>query len=77
MSTPRAALERAAKNVGGPAHLAKLLSVSRQLVYYWLKTEVPLKRCADVERVSGVPREQLRPDHFRRPTDRAARARAA
>jgi len=45
-----------------PAELAKKLSVSRAAVYAW--TEVPLRRIADVERASGIPREDLRPDVF-------------
>lgn len=47
-----------------PSELAKKLRVSRAAVYAW--TEVPLRRIADVERVSGIPREDLRPDVFLR-----------
>ena len=72
MSTPRIALEQAAKNVGGFGQLARLLRVSRQAVYKWLETKVPPKRCVDVERVSGVPREKLRPDIYARPSARSA-----
>lgn len=71
MSTPREALERAAKAVGGFAQLADLLMVSRQAVYKWLETNVPPKRCADVERLTGVPREHLRPDIYGRTCDAA------
>ncbi len=70
------ALEQAAKKVGGFGQLARLLRVSRQAVYKWLETKVPPKRCADVERVSGVPREKLRPDIYGRSNLRAP-ARAA
>lgn len=70
------ALEQAAKKVGGFGQLARLLRVSRQAVYKWLETKVPPKRCADVERVSGVPREKLRPDIYGRSHLRAS-ARAA
>lgn len=67
MSTPRAALEQAVRNVGSIARLAKLLDVSRQAVHRWINVaSVPPKRCPDIERVSGVPCEQLRPDIYRR-----------
>lgn len=74
MSNPRTALEHAAQAVGGFAQLADLLKVSRQAVYKWLETKVPPKRCADVERVSGVKREKLRPDIYGRPSRESARA---
>ncbi len=64
MSTPRTALEKAAKNVGGFSELARLLGMSRQAVYKWLETKVPAERCVDVEQVSRVSRRKLRPDVF-------------
>lgn len=45
-----------------PAELARKLGISRAAVYAW--TEVPLARIADVERASGIQREDLRPDVF-------------
>lgn len=61
-------LDLALDAVGGEAALARLLGLTRQAVNKWRR--VPADRIADVERVSGVPRENLRPDIFVKP-DRA------
>jgi DNA-binding transcriptional regulator YdaS (Cro superfamily) len=61
-------IREAAGKVGGVPKLARKLGVSRQAIYQW--TEIPVKRAADLERVTGIPRSRFRPDVF---TD-AARA---
>ncbi len=43
--------------------LASGLGITSAAVYAW--PEVPLDRIADVERLSGIPREQLRPDIYK------------
>lgn len=59
-----------------PSELARGLGISSAAVYAW--REIPLDRIADVERISGVPREQLRPDIFiRRKSRLRSRARTA
>lgn len=55
-------LERAKERVGGQAALAKLIGVTAQAISQW--DEVPPLRVLDVERVSGVPRSELRPDLY-------------
>lgn len=45
--------------------LAEALGVSLQAVSAWDK--IPLSRLLDVEKVTGVPREKLRPDLYRVP----------
>lgn len=47
---------------GGAAKLAAGLDISHAAISQW--TAVPLARVLDVERVSGVARSILRPDHF-------------
>jgi DNA-binding transcriptional regulator YdaS (Cro superfamily) len=46
---------------GTVADLARLLGISRVAVLNWGNT-IPLARLMQVERVTGVPREVLRPD---------------
>ena len=73
---PRAAaLARAVALVGGPAALARRLSISSQAVSQWRR--VPAERVLDVERATADPetleprvsRHELRPDIY--PTERA------
>jgi DNA-binding transcriptional regulator YdaS (Cro superfamily) len=61
------ALSRALKAVGGPAGLARPLGVSIQAVSQW--DEVPPLRVLAVERVTGVPRHELRPDLYPAPSE--------
>lgn len=56
------ALKRAVENVGGQAKFARLIGVTAQAVSQW--DEVPPLRVLAVERVSGVPRHELRPDLY-------------
>lgn len=61
--TSREALARALKNGGGAMKVAAELKIRPQAVYKWQKA--PVERCADLERLTGVPRSELRPDIFR------------
>ena len=56
----RLALEAA----GGISELARRIGIARQAVQQWRR--VPLDRILAVERATGVPREELRPDLYRR-----------
>lgn len=56
-------LSRCADTVGGMANLAAALGLTRQAVYYW-RIGIPVRRVVDVERVTGIPRRELRPDVF-------------
>jgi len=58
----------AVERAGGISALAMALNVTPQAVWKWVHEQgrVPATRVLEVERVSGVPREQLRPDVFRR-----------
>jgi DNA-binding transcriptional regulator YdaS (Cro superfamily) len=57
-------LQKAIRAVGGGTELARLLGVSKSAVSQWGDSEdgVPLDRCVDIERETGVPCEELRPD---------------
>lgn len=65
-------LQRAIAAVGGLAGLAGPLGISEQAVSQW--GEVPPLRVLAVERVTGVPRHELRPDLYPAPADAEARA---
>lgn len=55
-------LMHAAQKVGGLAQLASSLGIARQAIYQW--SRIPVDRVADVERITGVSRTELRPDIF-------------
>lgn len=55
-------LLHAAQKVGGMAQLAAKLGIARQAIYQW--SRIPAERVVDVERVTGIPRAELRPDLY-------------
>jgi hypothetical protein len=57
------ALQRAIDKAGGPSAFAKRLGISRQALWKWKR--VPADRIIQIERLTGVPREELRPDLYR------------
>ena len=57
-----APLKRALENAGGPSALGRKLGISAAAVSQW--EQVPPLRVIDVERVTGVPRHELRPDIY-------------
>jgi DNA-binding transcriptional regulator YdaS (Cro superfamily) len=65
----RAALERAIELAGGQSGLAEKIggTVKQQHVWHWLHLSngrVPAEYCRAIERVTGVPACELRPDVF-------------
>ena len=55
-------LKRALDVVGGFTPLAKALGISPQAVWQW--NTVPPHHVIPIERLTGVPREELRPDLY-------------
>lgn len=56
-------IERAIEAGGGITKLARDLQLSSHMVIYqWSKTRVPAERCPDIEALTGVKCEDLRPD---------------
>lgn len=48
--------------------LAEALGITQGAISQWLRNgQLPLERVRDIERVTGIPAEKLRPDHFGRP----------
>jgi len=59
------AVEKAIEAAGGVKELAKLCGVSYEAVRKWqVKAWLPAERVLEVERFSGVPRQELRPDLY-------------
>jgi DNA-binding transcriptional regulator YdaS (Cro superfamily) len=56
------ALDKAIQKAGGMSALAIELGISRQAISQW--DEVPPLQVLAVEKASGVPRYELRPDIF-------------
>ena len=58
------AIERAIRAAGGCTALAMLLNVHKSLPSQWARRHrpIPAERCPDIERFTGVPCEELRPD---------------
>ncbi len=56
------ALRRAIQSVGGIYALARALGLTHQAIYQWEKC--PVLRVLEIERLTGVPREELRPDVY-------------
>jgi DNA-binding transcriptional regulator YdaS (Cro superfamily) len=65
MVDPAAGFRVAAKAVGGVPALARLLNVREQTPYQWGRIRIPAERIIEIERLTGVPRELLRPDLYR------------
>jgi DNA-binding transcriptional regulator YdaS (Cro superfamily) len=73
-------LAKAIKSVGGMRKLARALGITHGAIQQWARTRVPAERVLDIERLTGVPREELRPDLYppgtvRRPPKNAAATR--
>jgi DNA-binding transcriptional regulator YdaS (Cro superfamily) len=59
-----AALRAAISAAGGKRKLARLLGISHQAISQW--RSIPAKHIIKIEEVTGVPRERLRPDLYRK-----------
>jgi DNA-binding transcriptional regulator YdaS (Cro superfamily) len=62
MKTRDHGLKTALREAGSLTGLARGLGIKPQSIIKW--TRVPAERCVEVERLTGVPREVLRPDLF-------------
>jgi DNA-binding transcriptional regulator YdaS (Cro superfamily) len=57
------------KAAGGPTKLARGLGLHHTTVLGW--RHVPAERAAEVSRITGIPRHELRPDLWEAPTSQA------
>ena len=61
--TPKEALDSAVEKAGGMSALARLLGLSgHTVIYQWGLNRVPAEYCPQLERLTGVTCESLRPD---------------
>lgn len=73
MTPEQSALSEAIEIAGGQSELARKISleagglVKQQQVWNWLHREkkAPIKHTVSIEKLTGVPKEKLRPDVFR------------
>lgn len=63
MTNSRKIVLRAHKAAGASVNLARRLKISPQAVHSWRR--IPAERVVAVERITGIPREELRPDLYR------------
>lgn len=67
MTKPQTAFLEAIRRAGGQVALAKELGVPQSTISFWLhgaKKGVSAEKVTDVERITLVPRHELRPDLF-------------
>lgn len=57
-----AGIEKAAKAAGTIAALARKIGVTRSAIHQW--RQIPAGRVIEIERATGVPRNELRPDLY-------------
>lgn len=67
--TPKQALAKAVKTVGGQTELANLINTKQQNVWQWLNRDgkASAKYVAKISQATGVPCHELRPDIFPTP----------
>jgi DNA-binding transcriptional regulator YdaS (Cro superfamily) len=58
----KANVKRVIQAVGSKAELAKALNISRSAITQW--RNIPVNRVVELERITGIPRHELRPDIF-------------
>jgi DNA-binding transcriptional regulator YdaS (Cro superfamily) len=58
----RAIIAQACERAGGLRALARAIGINYQNIQVWKR--IPAERMIDIETVTGIPREQLRPDLF-------------
>lgn len=59
------ALQKAIDKIGSQSKLSKVIGESQQNISHWLnKGRVPAEQVLPIERLTGVPRYELRPDIY-------------
>lgn len=67
--------DRLFESAGGATALAERLGIRQSVVSNWkARGRIPAERVVEVETATGIPREELRPDLFRRSSTQDAAA---
>lgn len=75
MSSDSEIIKDALERGGGVSAVAKALKLTDEAVRLWrARGKVPAGRVVELERLTGVPREDLRPDLYRRQPEGAKAA---
>lgn len=67
-------LRKAIKTAGGRGRFAREMRVTRQAIEQWFTRGIPAERVMQIERLTGIPRHELRPDIYPRPNGRSQTA---
>ena len=63
MTTEITPINRAIDKAGGITAMARAMNLSsHSVVHQWRLTQVPAEKCPDIEALTGVTCEELRPD---------------
>ena len=63
MSFEQSPINRAIEKVGGITAMARAMNLSgHSVIHQWRLTQVPAEKCPDIEALTGVKCEELRPD---------------
>lgn len=66
-------VDRAIEAAGSVKALADALDIKVQAIYEWRKYgKIPPLRVLDIERITGIPRHELRPDFYPKDDTRVA-----
>lgn len=61
-------IRKALEQGGGVGAVARAMNLTHEAVRLWRSTgRVPAERVVELEKLTGMPREQLRPDLYRQP----------
>lgn len=59
------ALKNAIQAAGSQSELSRLIGESQQSISHWLnKSKVPAEQVIPIEKLTGIPRYELRPDIY-------------
>ena len=61
---PNSGVLKAVEVVGGQEQLAQKLGVKQPMIHHYIYRNCPAERAVQIEEMTGVTREEIRPDLF-------------